>query len=303
MIKRLQALLLALVLAAGLTLAGCSGITQPAVDLGSVTIDSYQGDSPWVEVDGNQPAFSQDERESTEVFEEYSPLDFLGRCGVAYANLCPELMPTEERGAIGQIKPAGWHTVRYDWVDGEYLYNRCHLIGFQLAGENANERNLITGTRYMNTQGMLPFENLVAEYIHETGNHVLVLPRGLLQRGARGGHRLRHRGILGRGGEHHLLRRGDHLYPQHQFPALPRTRLRRCGPHRPGQPPGDHRQPGAPPGPGVPALRNLQTVTGTPDRNGHPPRRMAVLCGCVYWMSMYSAMRKGTVSSLPMTVS
>ena len=173
MIKRLQALLLALVLAAGLTLAGCSGITQPAVDLGSVTIDSYQGDSPWVEVDGNQPAFSQDERESTEVFEEYSPLDFLGRCGVAYANLCPELMPTEERGAIGQIKPAGWHTVRYDWVDGEYLYNRCHLIGFQLAGENANERNLITGTRYMNTQGMLPFENLVAEYIHETGNHVL----------------------------------------------------------------------------------------------------------------------------------
>ena len=173
MIKRLQALLLALVLAAGLTLAGCSGITQPAVDLGSVTIDSYQGDSPWVEVDGNQPAFSQDERESTEVFEEYSPLDFLGRCGVAYANLCPELMPTEERGAIGQIKPAGWHTVRYDWVDGEYLYNRCHLIGFQLAGENANQRNLITGTRYMNTQGMLPFENLVAEYIHETGNHVL----------------------------------------------------------------------------------------------------------------------------------
>ena len=171
--QRLQALLLALVLAAGLTLAGCSGITQPAVDLGSVTIDSYQGDSPWVEVDGNQPAFSQDERESTEVFEEYSPLDFLGRCGVAYANLCPELMPTEERGAIGQIKPAGWHTVRYDWVDGEYLYNRCHLIGFQLAGENANQRNLITGTRYLNTQGMLPFENQVADYIESTGNHVL----------------------------------------------------------------------------------------------------------------------------------
>ena len=89
------------------------------------------------------------------------------------ACLGQELMPTEDRGAIGMIKPSGWHTVKYDFVDGKYLYNRCHLIGFQLAGENANEQNLITGTRYMNTEGMLPFENMVADYITETGNHVL----------------------------------------------------------------------------------------------------------------------------------
>lgn len=96
-----------------------------------------------------------------------------GAAGRAYANLCPALMPTQPRGEIGQVKPAGWHTVKYDWVDGKYLYNRCHLIGYQLAGENANERNLITGTRFLNTQGMLPFENQVADYIEETGNHVL----------------------------------------------------------------------------------------------------------------------------------
>ena len=171
--KRLQALLLALVLAAGLALAGCSGVAQPAVDLGSVTVESFQGDNPWVEINGNQPAFTDQEKGDTQSFEDYTPLDALGRCGVAYANLSPELMPTQARGEIGQVKPAGWHTVRYDWVDGEYLYNRCHLIGYQLAGENANERNLITGTRYLNTQGMLPFENQVADYIESTGNHVL----------------------------------------------------------------------------------------------------------------------------------
>ena len=93
--------------------------------------------------------------------------------GAAFACLGKELMPTEERGAIGQVKPSGWQTVKYDSVDGKYLYNRCHLIGYQLSGENANERNLITGTRYMNTEGMLPFENLVAAYIRETGNHVM----------------------------------------------------------------------------------------------------------------------------------
>lgn len=96
-----------------------------------------------------------------------------GAAGRAYANLCPALMAHPARGEIGQVKPAGWHTVKYDWVDGKYLYNRCHLIGYQLAGENANERNLITGTRFLNTQGMLPFENQVADYIEETGNHVL----------------------------------------------------------------------------------------------------------------------------------
>ena len=171
--QRLQALLLALLLTASLTLAGCAGLFQPEVNLGAVSISDFQGDNPWVVLDGNQPAFTDQEKGDTQSFEDYTPLDALGRCGVAYANLSPELMPTQERGEIGQVKPAGWHTVRYDWVDGEYLYNRCHLIGFQLAGENANQRNLITGTRYLNTQGMLPFENQVADYIESTGNHVL----------------------------------------------------------------------------------------------------------------------------------
>ena len=106
-------------------------------------------------------------------FEEYSDLDNLGRCGVAMASVGQDIMPTEERGSIGQIKPAGWHTVKYDCVDGKYLYNRCHLLGYQLTGENANERNLITGTRYLNVDGMLPFENMVADYVMETGNHVM----------------------------------------------------------------------------------------------------------------------------------
>ena len=97
----------------------------------------------------------------------------MGRCGVAYANICLELMPTEERGEIGHIKPSGWQTVKYDSVEGKYLYNRCHLIGFQLAGENANRLNLITGTRYFNTEGMLPFENMIDDYVERTENHVL----------------------------------------------------------------------------------------------------------------------------------
>lgn len=130
-------------------------------------------DSPYVVIHENQPDFDEDELTQTS-FELYSPLDDLKRCGVAYANLSEELMPKEKRGSIGMIKPSGWHTTRYDdVVEGKYLYNRCHLIGFQLAGENANELNLITGTRYMNTEGMLPFENEVADYIKETGNHVL----------------------------------------------------------------------------------------------------------------------------------
>ena len=135
-------------------------------------IPDYDG-IPAVEVNGNQPYFSDSEL-TTEAFEQYSELDSLGRCGVAYANICEEIMPTEERGAIGQVKPSGWHTVKYnDLIDGNYLYNRCHLIGYQLAGENANEKNLITGTRYLNTEGMLPYENQVADYVHATGNHVL----------------------------------------------------------------------------------------------------------------------------------
>lgn len=109
----------------------------------------------------------------TESFETYSSLDSLGRCGVAYANVGQDLMPTEERGSIGQVKPTGWHTVKYDCVDGKYLYNRCHLLGYQLTAENANTKNLITGTRYLNIEGMLPFENMVADYVKETNNHVL----------------------------------------------------------------------------------------------------------------------------------
>ena len=130
----------------------------------------YSG-SPYVVINGNVPDFSAEEL-SAEPFEVYSPLDFLGRCGTACANVGLELMPTEERGDIGSVKPTGWQTAKYDIVDGGYLYNRCHLIGYQLTGENANEQNLITGTRYLNVEGMLPFENLVADYVKETGNHV-----------------------------------------------------------------------------------------------------------------------------------
>ena len=135
------------------------------------SIPPYSG-TPYVDVNNNIPYFTSSDLTTT-AFENYSSLDNLGRCGVAYANICKEIMPTEERGKIGQVKPTGWHTVKYDNVDGKYLYNRCHLIGYQLSGENANEKNLITGTRYMNVDGMLPFENMVADYIKETGNHVL----------------------------------------------------------------------------------------------------------------------------------
>ena len=126
----------------------------------------------YVELEDNQPGFTKEEM-TLEVFELYSDLDGLGRCGAAYANICPELMPTEDRGSIGNVKPTGWVSAKYDCVDGKYLYNRCHLIGFQLAGENANEKNLITGTRYLNVTGMLPFENDVADYVQRTDNHVL----------------------------------------------------------------------------------------------------------------------------------
>ena len=138
----------------------------------STDIPAYVGNS-FVILDDNKPAFSKQDRERTDAFETYSDLDELGRCGVAYANICKELMPTEERGAIGMVKPTGWHTVKYDNVEGKYLYNRCHLIGYQLAGENANEKNLITGTRYLNVTGMLKFEDQVADYVKATDHHVL----------------------------------------------------------------------------------------------------------------------------------
>lgn len=131
----------------------------------------YSGD-PYISVCGGDPDFSEDEITSVS-FEYYSELDALGRCGVCIASVGQDIMPTEKRGSIGQVKPTGWHTVKYDFVDGKYLYNRCHLIGFQLTGENANKRNLITGTRYLNVEGMLPFENMVADYVKETGNHVM----------------------------------------------------------------------------------------------------------------------------------
>ena len=141
-----------------------------------VTMDSlpeYAGE-PYVVLYGNEPLFTEEERRKTQSYEVYEPLDFLKRCGVAEACIGPDLMPTEERGEIGMVKPSGWHTVRYDdLVDGKYLYNRCHLIGYQLSGENTNEMNLITGTRYMNVEGMLPFENQVADYVRRTGNHVM----------------------------------------------------------------------------------------------------------------------------------
>lgn len=136
-------------------------------------IPKYKG-KPTVQVNENKPFFTEKERKNTKAFESYHKLDKLGRCGVAYANICPELMPTEERGSIGAVKPTGWHTVKYNGiVDGNYLYNRCHLIAYCLAAENANKKNLITGTRYMNNEGMLPYEIKVAQYVEETGNHVL----------------------------------------------------------------------------------------------------------------------------------
>lgn len=134
-------------------------------------IPAYDGKA-YVAVNNNEPFF-MDSDMTTIAFENYSDLDSLGRCGVAYANICKDIMPTEERGKIGMIKPSGWHTVKYDVIKDRYLYNRCHLVGYQLAGENANPKNLITGTRYLNVEGMLPFENLVADYVNNTGNHVL----------------------------------------------------------------------------------------------------------------------------------
>lgn len=135
------------------------------------TVPTYDGEA-YVEVNDNLPFFTEGDL-SEESFETYSELDELGRCGAAYANIGQDLMPTEPRGEIGAVRPSGWHTVKYEGIDGNYLYNRCHLIAYQLAGENANEKNLITGTRYLNTQGMLPLENRVADYVKETGNHVL----------------------------------------------------------------------------------------------------------------------------------
>ena len=159
-----------------LSLCGCNAGVE-VIDYRSAenlnNIPEYSGQA-YIELEGGEPDFSRQDKELAQPFEYYSELDSLGRCGTAYANICLEIMPSEERGAIGQIKPSGWRTEKYNGIiEGNYLYNRCHLIGYQLAGENANEKNLITGTRYLNVEGMLPFENMVCSYVTETQNHVL----------------------------------------------------------------------------------------------------------------------------------
>ena len=152
-----------------------SGEYTPNVVINGRTIEWYSG-KPYIEINNNEPFFTNKEI-TTDEFEIYEELDSLGRCGVTFANISPYTMPTEERGEIGHIKPSGWHSSNYREtnveIDGNYLYNRCHLIGFQLAGENDNRQNLITGTRYLNIDGMLGFENMIADYVKETGNHVM----------------------------------------------------------------------------------------------------------------------------------
>lgn len=184
--RKLTQTLALLVLTLSLLLGGCaqpapgpSGSQSGSTSTTSETaaslddIPAFSGE-PYVVIDDNQPSFTASEL-TTSSFESYAPLDSLGRCGVAYACISTDLMPAdgEKRGSISEIKPSGWVTAKYDFVDGKYLYNRCHLIGWQLTAENANRSNLITGTRYMNVDGMLPFENMVADYIKETGSHVM----------------------------------------------------------------------------------------------------------------------------------
>lgn len=168
--KRFVRFIVPILLLSSLIFGGCSG--DQGVSVISVdSIPAYAGD-PYVVIKNNEPSFSEGDSTTTS-FETYSDMDSLGRCGVAFSNIGTDIMPTEERGSIGQVKPSGWQTVKYDIVDGKYLYNRCHLIGYQLTAENANRKNLITGTRYLNIDGMLPFENMVADYVEETDNHVL----------------------------------------------------------------------------------------------------------------------------------
>lgn len=153
-----------------LSLTACA--PEKAVSVSIEDIPAYSGKA-YVELENNQPNFTDSQKQKVKSFERYSKLDRLGRCGVAYASISTDLMPTEKRGSISSVKPTGWMQNEYAFISDKHIYNRCHLIGYQLSGENANERNLITGTRYMNAEGMLPFENLVAEYVTSTGNHVL----------------------------------------------------------------------------------------------------------------------------------
>lgn len=166
--------LVAVILTLVLLLSACAGTPSSSELSGGLvtadTIPEFSGEA-YIALKDNVPNFTQQDLVA-QSYEFYSPLDALGRCGEVMACVGVDIMPTEERGSIGQVKPSGWQTVKYDHVDGKYLYNRCHLIGFQLTGENANEQNLITGTRYLNIEGMLPFENMVADYVKETENHV-----------------------------------------------------------------------------------------------------------------------------------
>ena len=160
------------ILLAILIVAAVSFLANNRTELHSNVVTPVYSGELYTAVNDNQPDFTEEDK-NAKPFEFYSDLDDLGRCGYAMACLSKELMPTEDRTAIGHIKPSGWQSVQYDFIDGKYLYNRSHLIGFQLAGENDNEKNLITGTRYFNATGMLLFENMVADYIKETGNRVL----------------------------------------------------------------------------------------------------------------------------------
>ena len=177
--KNKLSLILALVLCIVLCFTGCTAaeVNSDKSPVADIVIESVSDipefvSKPYVIINNNIPEFDESDM-VTESYEYYSPLDKLGRCGVAMACVGTDIMPTEERGAIGQIKPTGWHLVKYDCVDGKYLYNRCHLIGYQLTGENANRKSLITGTRYLNVEGMLPFENAIDDYVEETENHVI----------------------------------------------------------------------------------------------------------------------------------
>lgn len=153
-----------------------AGENRPVTDDGALSyrdIPAFDG-NPYVYVNDGEPVFTDEQRAAEPGYERYGELDELGRCTAAFAVVGPETQPTEKRGSIGEVRPSGWQMAKYDFVEGKYLFNRCHLLGYQLTGENANERNLITGTRYFNVQGMLPFENAVADYVDATGNHVLM---------------------------------------------------------------------------------------------------------------------------------
>lgn len=155
-----------------------SDTAWPSYGVGEFDLaEAWASEGDVVILNDNIPYFSEEDKQRTDAFEEYSELDDLGRCGVAYANVCVELQPTEARGEIGSVKPSGWHSVKYpELISDKYLYNRCHLIGFQLAGENANPKNLVTGTRYLNVTLMLPYENAVDDFL-ETNPDMHILYR------------------------------------------------------------------------------------------------------------------------------